>query len=261
MRRESWEIFGACALGAFIGSLIAIRLSAIWLGLPIGMFLGGMVGYLSYRFEDVLTACKRASHWRPDWRRFGMRIAYALLFCLFLSVQLTLFLPTIFCWRVYPHADPTGWLVIPLLLLSVPFFVLMWISDRTRSYEDTIPVLKDELIVSAYGRWCLKYLNIVAVTFWISYGMIRLIIYIVIRTPRAIATASVSVAKFIRDAFLYIHSRERLLVFTDAAIGAGIGWSFQNPIIGALLGGVLGVLNFEILSVRILKLAPSRIRR
>ena len=63
---------------------------------------------------------------------------------------------------------------------------------------------------------------------------------------------------FVKTVFILIHSEERLLCMIDAVIGAGIGYSFESALIGALVGGIIGVLNFEILSKRILHLVPAK---
>lgn len=60
MERTHGKVFIASALGAFIGSLVALQLNAYlwWLGL----IAGGLVGYLSYEFKAVLRAIPVAWH-------------------------------------------------------------------------------------------------------------------------------------------------------------------------------------------------------
>jgi hypothetical protein len=53
-----------------------------------------------------------------------------------------------------------------------------------------------------------------------------------------------------------IHSELRLLCGVDAAIGAGIGFFFNAPVVGAVVGGMFGVFNFEIVSIRWMKVVP-----
>lgn len=40
------KIFTACAIGSFIGALVALELQPLWWWL--GLVIGGLVGYLSY---------------------------------------------------------------------------------------------------------------------------------------------------------------------------------------------------------------------
>jgi hypothetical protein len=44
----------------------------------------------------------------------------------------------------------------------------------------------------------------------------------------------------------------------DAGIGAIVGYQAGSPAIGAVVGALLGVLNYEIVSIRLLRL-PRRV--
>jgi hypothetical protein len=63
--------------------------------------------------------------------------------------------------------------------------------------------------------------------------------------------------KFLRMFVIFIHSEIRIICLADAAIGAGIGYWYGPPIIGGIIGGVSGVLNYWIVSIKILKLKPK----
>jgi uncharacterized membrane protein len=43
----------------------------------------------------------------------------------------------------------------------------------------------------------------------------------------------------------------------DAVFGVIVGWKFGNPLLGAIVGGVLGVINYQLVSIRWLKLVPA----
>ncbi|OGZ36037.1 MAG: hypothetical protein A2V60_01840 [Candidatus Portnoybacteria bacterium RIFCSPHIGHO2_01_FULL_39_19] len=64
--------------------------------------------------------------------------------------------------------------------------------------------------------------------------------------------------KFIKTIFITIHSEIRLLCGVDAAIGTAIGYFAGNAIIGAIAGGLFGLLNYEVVSRRILRLVPVK---
>jgi len=66
MNRESGKVFVACALGAFIGALAALELNSYfwWLGL----IVGGLVGYLTYEFKEVIEAVRQAWKAVVSWR-------------------------------------------------------------------------------------------------------------------------------------------------------------------------------------------------
>jgi len=54
------KIFISCALGAGIGTLVALELNHYfwWLGL----LAGGLVGYLSYEFKMIVSATRQSWH-------------------------------------------------------------------------------------------------------------------------------------------------------------------------------------------------------
>jgi len=90
--------------------------------------------------------------------------------------------------------------------------------------------------------------------YWLPKG----IIYIIPRTPRFFRKAIITIGRFTKILFILIHSDIRLLCGTDAAIGVVIGYFTGNVLIGGLAGGVFGVLNYEILSKRILHLVHDK---
>ena len=61
---------------------------------------------------------------------------------------------------------------------------------------------------------------------------------------------------FVKTVVVAIHSDRRLMCLTDAATGAVIGGYTGNAVVGCLLGIVIGLANYEIVSKRILKLVP-----
>ncbi len=66
------------------------------------------------------------------------------------------------------------------------------------------------------------------------------------------------VGLIIAEVFRLIHSELRLLCAVDAGIGAAIGYFTGNPLIGAVAGGLLGVVNYEIITIRVMKLAGAK---
>ena len=68
--------------------------------------------------------------------------------------------------------------------------------------------------------------------------------------------------RFVRNVFILIHSELRLLCLLDGGLGAVAGTlivgTLAGTLVGALAGGVFGVLNFEIVSKRLLRLVPLR---
>lgn len=68
-------------------------------------------------------------------------------------------------------------------------------------------------------------------------------------------------ARFIWQVFIRIHSEMRLLCMADAALGAAVGYFAGSAIIGALAGGVFGLVNYAVVTKRVLEprgLLPAR---
>lgn len=62
---------------------------------------------------------------------------------------------------------------------------------------------------------------------------------------------------FAKTLFRLTHSDLALLCAVDAAIGVTIGYHYHDAILGAIAGGLWGVINFEFVSIRFLKLVPA----
>jgi hypothetical protein len=62
---------------------------------------------------------------------------------------------------------------------------------------------------------------------------------------------------FICRVFKYIHSDRRLLCFCEGALGTLAGMYWGNPIIGFIAGVLFGLISYQVISIRILKLKPK----
>lgn len=258
MKREAGKVFLACAIGAGIGSLVALEMArAFWW---IGLLVGGLAGYLSYEWRAVLRAIpaayRAARGWHPPrgyWqsiRLFFVLISAIVLWCsalLFVSVvdevppeQLTHNLVNL-AWGV------AGMFTAGLLLV-IGFAI---------AYRNVTP---DENYLSAMRKanfWMFPPI----VLFW---HLPRGIWWVARRLPRAMALTIVGIARgivafirfmkrFIWQLFLRIHSEMRLLCGIDAMLGAAVGYFAGSAIIGALAGGLFGVLNYAVVTERWLK--------
>ena len=66
------------------------------------------------------------------------------------------------------------------------------------------------------------------------------------------------ILRFITQLFRLIHSELRLLCAVDAALGAAVGYLTGNALLGATFGGLFGVLNYEVITIRVMKLAGAK---
>ncbi|MEK7142080.1 MAG: hypothetical protein AAB818_00665 [Patescibacteria group bacterium] len=234
MENRSLKIFTACAIGAWIGSMVALELNRYfwWLG----VLLGGFVGYIAYEFKQVLVAIPSAyrvvAGWKPDkegWRNYGLKVVAIM--SLALTIEILTILPlTIFLHQPFLMFFSTIGMLIMAFLLAIVLF------------EET-----PEEIIKFFNPLCVFF-------YWLPKG----ILWCVRRTPMAIVTTVRFVGKFTKTLFLFIHSDIRLLCGIDAAIGAAIGYFTGDVMVGTVTGGVFGVINYKIVSQKILKLHLSK---
>ncbi len=234
------KIFLSCASGAGIGAFVALQLNQyLWW---IGMLVGGLVGYFSYEFKAVLQAIpkayKRAKGLMPD-KEFILSVVYLILF--FVSWIFPLLALATFWPRIYARAHffpilTLAWLTSMTFSLAYVSFTIVSLS-KSKKYDK----------MSERGKALFYFGNPVSFAF---YLLLKEIFQCIIRIPNFLCF----MGRFIKQAFLLIHSDIRLLCGIDAAIGAGVGYFAGNAIVGAVAGGIFGVINYKIISQKILKL-------
>ena len=270
---RSLKVMFACALGAALGTFVALAVNSYfwWLGLPVGF----IIGYLAYEFETVIAATKTVSRktfgWRPDaelWKAyikaclaswlvtltygFGLAIPTTLLITLLIllttggmgETSITqgvtenflevcdLFLGILMVWSLL------CWLFggIPA---AIEMTILTMARDRSERLNDLEKARKDLLLwnpIRVYG-----------------YLVPKGIWWTAVRLPSGVKTTG----RFAWLIFCEIHSDVRLLCGLDAAIGAACGYFAGSVLIGLISGGVMGLVNFEVVSKRVLKLVPK----
>jgi hypothetical protein len=252
----SAKVFLACAFGAFVGSLIALQLGIKfwWLG----MLAGGLCGYLTYEIQEVFSTIRTAWNatisWRPNKEWWGGAICYAFFMSVFL---MTIMAPIgLLAALNIVLTSKMGWIeTVEIASVSLILFWLFVFSVCVAGYCDA-----DESLVNTAIR-CGKKYNPFSFYFWVLPRFIGKIIYFLVTFIPDLGTAMAKgfclLFKFVKTTLRLIHSDLRLLCGTDAAIGAAIGYFCGNAIIGALAGGVFGVLNYEIVSKYIFKLVPA----
>lgn len=225
------KIFMACAIGALVGTIVALELSHYFWW--IGLIVGGLTGYLSYEFKEVVRMMPRAyrtvSSWKPKestkiyWKRYGL--------CLTASLTIILSL-------------------LPLLLIITGDLTLIWrIPLAAGVFSGAISFLwafDKDLLISDLKKG-IKMFNAFSLYFyWLPKG----ILWSIRNIPKAI----MFLGRFIKTFFILIHSDIRLLCGIDAAIGTAIGYFAGSAVVGFFAGGLIGVANYELVSKKLLKL-------
>lgn len=223
------RIFLACATGAGIGTLAALQLGNFW---GLGALLGGLVGYLVYDLEQVVkmipVAWNKVSGWELDKENL-VRLGIIVLF--FVNLSFTIVICPLVVAATLKKGSADGLCV--LMMFYGWCACLFFYSNALKNSTD------DDLFYV---------LRMNPVTVYIYYPA-KGIVWAVPRIPAGLKI----LANFCKQLFLLIHSDLRLLCGVDSLIGASVGYFTGNVLIGALVGGVLGVLNYEIVSKRLLK--------
>jgi hypothetical protein len=284
MHRESRSILFACALGAFIGSLILLELAHhfkyghyFW---PLGALLGGVVGWTTVDFRQFCTgvrhAGRRAINWRPEylwWKAFGVAMSAVISLLstpvpilLYFKSHLYLIPDTFAALAVVTGLILAVWVIAGFAVLFVAVHNLLFVSNN---YNDEWYDTRNEYLEAArsYHYKMLRQWNPISVIvgaarlFWIALCMLA---WLIIHIPTAIETVArgtpvvaTALKNFAVGVFINVHSARRKLCFVDSAIGAGIGYYFGSALIGAAAGAVLGIVNYELVSIRWLKLVPA----
>ncbi|MCX6742758.1 MAG: hypothetical protein NT116_00805 [Candidatus Parcubacteria bacterium] len=237
------KVFIACAFGAGIGAMIALQIGGyLWW---IGMIAGALIGYLSYEFKAVISAVVFA--WKKVTAKHPDQIAIK-------KTTSTLFWAMMFIGNMSAIAIPYITFIVPqikfrfpiiasfpitsLLIILAPLYLgICWLAQELAKGDE----LKERNLTFL----------LINPLFLFTLGPITFLYLTAICFKKTIFP-------FCKTLFLLIHSEIRLLCFFDAGIGAGIGYFTGNALIGAICGGVLGVINYEIVSKRLLKLAPAK---
>lgn len=252
VNNRSVNIFLASALGGAVGTLVALELNAVlwWLG----MLAGGVVGYFSYEWKRVLAAVPAAYRAASGWQR---QPSYG-------KAVLVYFRGTVVIWSwlvcggvafdllsMSLKVDkPVSGLLLGIgvtTLISLFLFLitcLMLCSSSERMLAQV--VLSESQGFPEQWRYLAPYVLVWTLPRFLIVSTFRLIVWI----PRAIRTGFAVAFRFGWQLFLRIHSEERLICGVDAALGAAAGYFAGSALIGAVAGGLIGLLNYRLVTLR-----------
>jgi len=249
MSKASGRVFLVIALGAFIGGTIAIQMSHMFWW--VGALIGAVTAYFSYDVKTIISAIPVAFHrtcvWQPNkkWWQIKLSDSFAGL-GLGLSIGCVLPFFLLSGEKELVYGSYAISYMIYLVFFSVMcFFVGFTIGSSTESEKDPV-----------FNFWRT---NPVYVYCWIiPCFLLRAVRQLAPRIPKLVVQSLAFILRFIKALFLLVHSEIRLLCAVDAALGTAIGYFAGNAIVGAIAGGLFGVANYELISVRMLKLANAK---
>lgn len=261
MDRHAQKVFLAVALGIGLGILVGRAL-----GGPLAWFLGALVGgvsaYVLFAPIAALRAIPAAYHavrgrWlnSEQWGLFRWTLWSII-------APFTTALPLAFAIRWskenVQHNALSGELFV-VGTLAVAFACLFGICAtssaregalRTRSFYGYGGTYFYEM---ALRRFVATHTLLPVLLFW---HLPRFLRWIAFAAVPEIVGFSLRLAK---QWFILVHSDLRAICLMDAFLFAGIGTLVGGPILAWMVGGgAFGVLNYRIVSLRILKLQPVR---
>ena len=254
MEKRILKIFMACAIGAFVGSLVALELNKYfwWLGL----LVGGLTGYISYEFKTIpkamLVAYKRmlGRKLSDEEKAFNKALVNTFLIgvvaCCLGAVTFLTLPGLLLSFFLGVKFATSGLIALGCLTFFLAYIVASFTMDVTLDWKCPHCVEINKIQRNKYIK-AIKVLNPVSFYFyWIPWGIKRI--------PRVVVRITVVVFQFLKTLFILIHSDERLLCGVDAMIGTAIGYFSGSAIIGFFAGGIFGAINYEIVSKRLLRL-------
>ena len=256
MENRTLKIFMSCALGAGIGALIALQLNHYFWW--IGILIGGFIGYISYEFNRVIAAIplawryatKNISIWKPyryrpniqAWKDNILAITYSLL--LLISWGTVLVISVVNNDGVLFKLIGT----IGVIACFISFLNLVLV------FGDVLFNAKAEENRCLHKEVFIHWNSFSVLCFYFPKWMWFIGKTLIASIPHFLFTTGC----FSKHLFLLIHSDIRLLCGIDAAIGACVGYFAGSAIVGAVAGGVFGVINYELISKRALGIIPTR---
>ncbi len=240
--------------------------------------MGGAVGYCMVDFKEILVGIrhsyKRTIGWKPNklyWRAVWWSYVALIMFVSIVYLVILLFLSGITVWfyafglvKVDEMVSLSLFFsyVIPGTFLFSTFVIIFFEPNRLsrdgKTDEEYEKYLNVRILQERdFMRKCNPVMALVYIVRCIIAGAI-ISPQIAVAAGLKIAVACWTLGAFIKGVFIYIHYYLRVLCFVDSAIGATIGYFYGDTVIGAIAGAIIGAANYELVSVRWLKIVPAR---
>lgn len=264
MNKDMIRIASAIVSGATIGGFIARLVNPyIWF---VGVVIGGLLAYFSFCWKEVGLAIKKASREAVAVRNPGyFRLVFArewsftmgiLSFATTVYLQLGV-LAVVVGSHYFPFKDIAMFTGIVIGGASLFCVVIGFIHGLAEALEA-------QILINPPSKWSIQkrmlqnyrrakedfVLNALRREF-------RELVWLVVHIPNA----GLAISRFFRTVFITIHSEIRLICGIDTAIGIAtgywIGHSTVFTLVGAVIGVVVGLFNYYMVSIRWLKLKPA----
>jgi len=285
MKNKPLSIALACAIGAGLGTMLAIQFGKLWI---LGLLIGAFIGYLVYDLPVVIKAIPKAWKYAIENKaKFFPILKKGLEFLPFIIVVFLipffygiagtslikkyanelngiggfLFLVTLFSGMGLSIAN----LTTRTTFINRPFDKLVDNPNGTvveQTYDDVFHNYTGIVILEKGRKNNLIYAMIFLFSFplmllFLVFTILHVVFDFVLFFPKAIWHAIKFTGVFFWKFFKLIHSDIRLLVGIDSFIGGWVGYHYHSILAGMVFGAVWGLANYWLVSIKWLKLKPS----
>jgi len=272
---ETRKIAVACLVGGIIGVFVSLVIApGFWiLGLITGILAGGLVSYIAYDVREVLQkipvawgmaakGCSNAGQEVVAWIKRPHP---------FLFLNLVVSMGLSYLMNLSVEQDRFEFFIV----LSMTLFIFLGVflvgiishgidldkkKYRIRIWEFELGCEDDNLVEVVPATYKNVYAAVGRCLFWFLKGLVWFVFW---------GFWKFSV-RFVWYLFKQIHSKKRLICMVDTGAGILLSWLVFIPrfplsfgeqclmiVFGGVMGAVLGVISFEVISKRVLKLAQA----
>lgn len=237
--------FLAIGIGSFIGSEVALRVSGrFWWA---GLIVGGIFGYLSVDFREIVAAVRtaRKTVFSISLTQLQKAFWYAV-FMLILNLGIFALIGFVASQWLFPEKRSNNIAFDWFMLYSVAtifagifkgLFTAFGIRDSGQLPDGDKKAL--DLVIC---RCIARYINPVkALTYWPREAAIELAKgawWTILQMPEGARRTVL----FFKIVFATIHNDKRLVRLYYCAIGSAIGYACGRPLAGFLIGGIVGAV-------------------
>jgi hypothetical protein len=255
----------ACFIGATIGALLALQFNHhFWW---VGVFVGGLVGYVGYNFHEIPATAQKVWRQMPERKQvyeFVKDHSILALASITALAPLCGFVATVMIglmsllntcdlaieifrhYKDVPFISPTNNILFYVGGSSYMLVVALILFGLSETKNDCGILAVLCLVFAPAFTPVIAAIVIAALAIVIPCG-ICYGIYYTVKTFWKVPYRT----------FVLVHSEMRLLCMTDAMIGALAGYYFGNALVGGIVGAFYGVLNYRLVSVKLLKLVKA----
>jgi hypothetical protein len=270
----------------FLGGTIGAKLAQTWeTHFYLGIILGAIAGWILSDPMRFLRAVKRAFEesvaWGPAfvqlwiWLFVSVTTIWAAFFTVVSLLQGGIGIS--FDWHLFL------WILGVLGLFGSAGLAAGEVMEIASKYPANKWSSARKTTIAKHSNYAIRYFNPIAPVVWVIYWLLRSISWLyrrleamwAIRKELLVTTKLVGIYKYgqFRHLFLpaivsfadrtirYHHSKLARLSLIWSAVGGTLGWYLADKwFIGVLIGAVLAVADYEVVGVRWLKVADSKLK-